>query len=67
MTRNAALPYLDEHATAITAEVDDLWPTLVETIGAEARHGAECFDDDQRRVQSKQFGPTRSNRYDRRV
>jgi hypothetical protein len=32
MTRNPALPYLDEHATAIAADVDDVWPVLVETL-----------------------------------
>ena len=26
------LPYLDEHATAIAADADDVWPVLVETL-----------------------------------
>lgn len=26
------LPYLDEHATAIAADVDDVWPVVVETL-----------------------------------
>lgn len=26
------LPYLDEHATTIAADVDDVWPVLVETL-----------------------------------
>ena len=26
------LPYLDEHATAITAGVDDIWLVLIETL-----------------------------------
>lgn len=26
------LPYLDEHATAVAADVDDVWPVLVETL-----------------------------------
>jgi hypothetical protein len=26
------LPYLDQHATAIAAYVDDVWPVLVETL-----------------------------------
>jgi hypothetical protein len=25
------LPFLDEHATAIEAGVDDVWPVLIET------------------------------------
>ena len=26
------LPYLDEHATAIAADVDEVWPVLIETL-----------------------------------
>ena len=26
------LPYIDEHATAIAADVDDMWPVLLETL-----------------------------------
>lgn len=35
------LSYLDEHATAIAADVDDVWPVLVETLDrAFSRAGA---------------------------
>ncbi len=35
------LPYLDGHTTDVAADVDDVWPVLIETVDrAFSRHGA---------------------------
>jgi len=40
----AELPYLDEHATAIAAGVDDVWPTLLGALDrAFSRPGATMY------------------------
>jgi hypothetical protein len=40
----AELPYVDEHVTAIAADVDDVWPVLVETVDrAFSRTAAATF------------------------
>jgi hypothetical protein len=32
MTQTSQLPYLDEHTTAIAADVEQVWPALIETL-----------------------------------
>jgi hypothetical protein len=42
--RISQLPYLDEHATAIAADVDDVWPVRVETLDrANSRAGMASY------------------------
>ncbi|TPQ15618.1 hypothetical protein [Streptomyces sporangiiformans] len=42
--RIASLPYLDEHATVIEADVDDVWRSLGETLDRSfSRPGAACY------------------------
>jgi hypothetical protein len=44
MQRSAELPYLDEHVTAIAADVDDVWPVLIETLDRSfSRAGVASF------------------------
>jgi hypothetical protein len=32
LTQSGELPYVDEHATSIAAGIDDVWPSLLETL-----------------------------------